>query len=314
MIRLDNPYFLIVAAIFLPFFFRKKSAFLGYSHLNLLEGVKGPGFWHHVPGCLKVLAVILLVLGLARPQWKSAVTQNSFLARDILLVMDLSYSMELGFNTFENSSLKRDLKGKEGPRKIDVAKSAAAQFIEKREHDRIGLLVFGDETFGSWPLTKDLNLILKKVHRLGSTFYGGTNLAKPFMKAMDHFREMGQSEKRILVYLSDGDASILPEEKEEIIARLRKMAIHLYLVGIQLRKEKSDILEIVERARGRFVDVEASDELTAAFEQIDHLEPSRVEVAVRRENRELYPACIFSALGILFGLTLFRNTVLIELC
>lgn len=302
MIRLANPFFLLIGVIFLALFFKREVAFLGYSQLNLMQGGRGPGFWHHLPKFLMVLAIALMVLGFARPQWKSMINRKSFLARDILLVMDLSYSMDVRFE------------GSDGPRKIDVAKSAAAQFIEKRETDRIGLLVFGDETFGSWPLTRDLKLILKKVGRLGSIFYGGTDLAKPFMKAMDHFREMGQSEKRVLVYLSDGEAVIPSKVKGEIIARLRKMDIHLYLIGVQVENESSDILEIVKEVRGRFIDVKSSAELHAAFEEIDRLEPSLVEVTVQGESRELYPVFILSALCTLFGLTLLRNTLFIELC
>jgi len=302
MIRLANPYFLIIGVIFLPLLFKKTEAFLGYSRLDLLEGGKGVGFCYRLPCLLMALVIVLLVLGFARPQWKSMVKQKSFLARDILLVMDLSYSMQ---DSFERTK---------GPMKIEVSKLAAAQFIERRENDRIGLLVFGDETFGSWPLTRDLKLILKKVDRLGSTFYGGTDLAKPFIKAMDHFREMGQSENRILIYLSDGEADIPPEVKEGIIAGLRKMSIHLYLVGIQLRNESRDILEIVQAVRGRFIDVESSTELAAAFEEIDRLEPTRVDVTVQGEGQELYPACVLSALGILFSLTVLRNTLFVELC
>ena len=302
MIRLANPYLLIIGVLFIPLLLKKKDAFLGYSRLNLLEAGKAARFWYHLPKFLMALAIVLMVLGFTRPQWKSVVRQESFLARDILLIMDLSYSMELGFE------------GTLGPRKIDASKSAAIQFIEKRENDRFGLLVFGDETFGSWPLTRDLKLISKKVGRLGSTFYGGTDLAKPFLKAMDHFREMGQSENRILIYLSDGEADIPPEVKEGIIAGLRKMSIHLYLVGIQLRNESRDILEIVQAVRGRFIDVESSTELAAAFEEIDRLEPTRVDVTVQGEGQELYPACVLSALGILFSLTVLRNSLFVELC
>lgn len=302
MVNLANPWFLFIGVIFLPLFFKREDAFLGYSQINLLEGEKGPRFWHPLSKLLMVLAVALMILAFARPQWKSLVRQESFLARDILLVMDLSYSMETKIEESDSH------------RKIDVAKSAAAQFIESRKTDRIGLLVFGDETFGSWPLTRDLKMISKKVSRLGSSFYGGTDLAKPFMRAMNHFREMGQSEKRILVYLSDGQAKIFPSVKEEIIARLRKMDIHLYLVGVQLKKEKSDILEIVKKVGGKFIDVKSSAELNMAFKEIDRLEPSLVEVAVRRERQELYPLFLLPALGILFSLTLLRNTFFLKLC
>ena len=302
MISLANPFFLFIGVIFLVLFFKREAPFLGYSQLTLLEGGKGPRLWRHPSRLLMVLLIALMVLGFARPQWKSTVNRERFLARDILLIMDLSYSMEIRFE------------GSEGPRKIDVTKSAAAQFIEKRETDRIGLLVFGDETFGSWPLTRDLKLMLKKVGRLGSSFYGGTNLEKPFLKAIDHFREMGQSEKRILVYLSDGEAAIPLQARKEIIASLKRMDIHLYLIGVQLRQEDSDIMEIVRGVGGRFINAASPAELRAAFEEIDRLEPSLVEVAVQGERQELYPIFVLSALCLLFGLTLLRNTLYIELC
>ncbi len=302
MIRLANPFLIFIGVIFLPLFFKRKIAFLGYSHLSLLEADGGSRLWKNLAPFLSAIIIALLMLGLARPQWQKALKQERFLARDIILVMDLSYSME---NTFNWTG---------GPRKIEVAKEAALEFIQKRENDRIGLLVFGDETFGSWPLTKDLELISKKVSRLGMTFYGGTNLAEPFVRTVEHFREMGQSTNRILVFLSDGEARIDDRRKATIIEELRRMDVHLYLVGISLRQENSDILEIVERVGGRFIDAGSPGELTAAFEAIDRLEPSIVEIEVQGEVQELYPIPVLIALCLMFILTLLRNTLFIELC
>ena len=302
MIRLANPYFLLIGIVFLPFFLRKKTTFLGYSHLRLVEAYGGSRFWLSLPHLLSVLIIGLLILGLARPQWRTDVKHERFLARDIILVMDLSYSMD--------NNLDQD----DGPKKIEVAKEAAVNFIQKRDNDRVGLLVFGDETFGSWPLTRDLDVISKKVERLGSTFYGGTNLVRPFGKVVDHFREMGQSENRILVFLSDGEATISSEKKEMIIREIEKLGIHFYLLGINLKGKDSDIMEIVERTGGRFIPTESSVELTAAFDEIDRLEPSMVEIEVEGEIQELYPMMVLSALCLMFGFTLLRNTVLIELC
>jgi len=302
MIRLANPSFLLIGVIFLPLFFKKKASFLGYSQLHLLEADGGSRFWKNLPKFLSVMIIALLIFGVARPQWTSLVEHEKFLARDILLVMDLSYSMETTL----------DWKG--GPRKIDVAKKAALQFIEKRENDRIGLLVFGDEAFGSWPLTVDLSLISKKVDRLGSTFYGGTNFVQPFVKVMDHFREMGQSASRILVFVSDGEATVPTAMKAMIIREIQKAGIRLYLLGINLKKEDSDLFEIVEQIGGRFIPIESAGELTTAFSEIDRLEPSVVEIEVQGESRELYPIPVLLALCLMLVLTLLRNTLFVELC
>ncbi len=302
MIRLANPSFLLIGVIFLPLFLWRKAAYLGYSQLSLLEGEGRSRIWQNLPVALSVAIVVLLMVGLARPQKREAVKQERFLARDIILVIDLSYSME---NTFNWTG---------GPRKIEVAKKAALEFIQKRENDRIGLLVFGDETFGSWPLTKDLDLISKKINRLGMAFYGGTNLAEPFLRVAEHFREMGQSANRILVFLSDGEARINDKKKAKITEELRQMDVHLYLVGINLRQENSDVLEVVDRVGGRFIDAGSPSELTAAFEAIDRLEPSMVEIEVQGEIHELYPIPVFAALCLMLFWRVLRSTLFIELC
>jgi Ca-activated chloride channel family protein len=306
MIRLANPFFLFIGVIFLLLLLKRKTAFLGYSHLPLLEAYRESTFPRNLPRVLSVMTIVLLVLGLGRPQWQRTIKHETFLARDILLIMDLSYSMEL---KMENTSDPNS-----SPRKIDASKMAALRFIEKRKNDRIGLLVFGDETFGSWPLTRDLGLVAKKVERLGSTFYGGTNLAKPLVKAMVHFREMGQSASRVVVFLSDGQAKIPPPMKETIIQEVKKMGIHLYLLGIELKKNGNDLLDIVDQAQGRFIDSESASELTAAFDEIDRLEPSMIEIEVQGENQELYPLFLFLSLGLMVALALLHNTLFIKLC
>ena len=301
MIILADPLFLLTGFIFLPLFISKKAAFLGYSQLHLMDSFRGPGFFRHLPQVLFAMTIALLIFGLARPQKSNLVSYERFLARDIILVVDLSYSME---DSFDSNG---------GPRKIDVAKNAARQFILKRENDRIGLLVFGDNTFGSWPLTRDLKLILKKVSRLGSTFYGGTDLAQPFLKALSHFREMGQSESRVLVYLSDGKGRIPENTKEKIIAEMKKTDTHFYLLGINITQEKNDLLEIVARTGGRFFVADSAVELGKAFEAIDRLEPSMVEVEVQGEVKELYFQTVVLALCLMLIWTLLRHTLFVEL-
>jgi Ca-activated chloride channel family protein len=266
-----------------------------------MEGYLGSWFFRLLPQFLFAVTVALLVIGLARPQKNNVVTYERFLARDIILVVDLSYSMEDSF------------KNREGERKIDVAKNAARQFILKRENDRIGLLVFGDDTFGSWPLTRDLDLILKKVGRLGTTFYGGTDLAQPFLKSLEHFQDMGQSDSRVLVYLSDGKGRVPDRFKEKIIMEMNKMDAHFYLLGINISQDNNDLIEIVNRTEGHFFAADSAGELRKAFEEIDLLEPSIVEIEVQGQVKELYLYSVFLALCLMLIWTLLRQTLFIEL-
>jgi|GEM_PF-1307484 len=310
MIKLANPWFILIGLVFVLILLKKKAVFLGYSHLPLLDASGVPQMWHHLPSLLSAVAVGLLVLAMARPQWRNAVEHETFLARDILLVIDLSYSMEnvIDFGTGHEPAQA------DGSRRIDIAKEAAHRFVEKRENDRIGLLVFGDQTFGSWPLTRDLDLISKKVDRLGSSFYGGTNLWQPFLKVIDHFREMGQSENRVLVFLSDGEAPIKETMRDSIVEEMKRMGIRFYLLGIELRPEDSDIFEIVKRAGGRFIPTDSPAEMQTAFDEINRLEPSMVQIEVRQNSRELYPLFVTAALCVMLTVTMLRHTFFLELC
>jgi Ca-activated chloride channel family protein len=310
MIKLANPCFLLIGLVFILFLLKRKAVFLGYSHLPLLDAPGVPQVWHHLPSLLSAVAVGLLILAMARPQWRTVLEHEKFLARDILLVIDLSYSMENSIDSSKGEQIDRGA----GSRKIDIAKKAALQFIEKRENDRIGLLVFGDQTFGSWPLTRDLDLISKKVDRLGASFYGGTNLWQPFLKVIDHFREMGQSENRILVFLSDGEAPIKQPMRDRIVEEIKQMGIRFYLLGIELRPKDNDILEIVKRAGGRFIPTDSPAEMQTAFDEINRLEPSMVQIEVKQKSQELYPLFVSAALCVMLTVTVLRHTLFLELC
>ena len=73
----------------------------------------------------------------------------------------------------------------------------------------------GEKTFGSWPLTTDLGLISKKVERLGSTDYGGTNLVQPF-EGRGAFQRNGQLDKsHSRIPLNNGEAIIPPKERDD---------------------------------------------------------------------------------------------------
>ena len=148
-----NPEFFLLLLL-LPllgawYFFRHNThyATLKMPSLKSLEGMtswRGQG--RIILPLLRALAFIALVIALARPQ--EVLKQEEIKAEgiDIMLVMDLSSSM-----------LAQDFK----PDRLEVSKSVAAEFVSKREYDRIGLAVFSGEAFTQSPLTTDHEVIKK---------------------------------------------------------------------------------------------------------------------------------------------------------
>lgn len=284
--RLADPIFLLLALLWLPVLLTGARPHLGYSNLGLFGEAAGAPVWARLPNWAMVLGICLLLVAVARPQWGQAVERERREARDIILALDLSGSMQT------------ELRSGGGP-KIDLAKAAALRFVDRRQGDRVGLLVFGHETYGSWPLSLDLEVIRDKILDLRPDL-GGTDLAKPLERALAHFRELGQSTAKAVILVTDGEAPIPPQLRDELQKELAAMDVRVYLLGIDLGGS-ADIVDLVSRSGGRvFVfDLRKAEDFASAFEEIDRLEPSVVVVEKRVSHVELYPRFALGGLALL---------------
>lgn len=272
-VRLGDPLLLLLGLLFLPLLLPRARPHLGYSSLRLFGDALRVPWWTRLPTWAMGLGIGLLLVALARPQWGQGVERERFQARDLLLAMDLSASMA--------TELRAG-----GGRKIDLAKEAALRFVERRRGDRVGLLLFGDETYGSWPLSSDLEVIRDKIRTLRPDL-GGTDLAKPLQKALTHFQEISQSKARAIILVTDGEAPIPAPFRQEIQTKVTAMDVHVYLMGIDLQ-DSADILDLVRGSGGRVWRVSKAEEFWGWFQEIDRLEPSVVVVEKRLIHRDLY--------------------------
>lgn len=298
-LTLADPYLLLVAVL-IPLLLRaKRKTFIGYSNLELFKPL-GSNFWGKLPTVLFLLAIAFLLVALARPQKQKLEEFKQLEARDIILVMDLSYSMEMG------------LDGESRKRKIDAAREAAREFVKKQEGSRIALIVFGDEAYGSWPLTTDLNIIDEKLQNIGNRFYGGTNFEKPFKTAFQHFEQLGQSQSKVLIFLTDGDALIPPQAKAEIVHDILHQGIRFYLMGIQITNAW-DMLDIVKNVGGKFIDIQKEAELSFGFDEINRLEGSSITVE-KTEIKSVEFYAVFTLVGLILLLLaeILRSTLMME--
>jgi Ca-activated chloride channel family protein len=131
-----------VMVAFYFFYLRKKTSPLTYSGFRVFNGIR-PTFrqrFRYLPFVIKLLAFSLAIVALARPQSSTSGQNVTTEGIDIMMTLDVSSSM-----------LAEDLK----PNRIDAAKKVAEDFINSRPNDRIGLVIFGGESFTQCPLTTD---------------------------------------------------------------------------------------------------------------------------------------------------------------
>jgi Ca-activated chloride channel family protein len=306
MINLAHPALLAIGGLLLlPYLLRPQRAWQ-YSSLQLLPVSKRVGFSFLLMIGVTCGALTLLLIALARPQQTITHRQQSVDARDIVLTLDLSLSME-GY-LFSNDAELRQL------RKLDLMQRAARTFVKRHKSDRLGLVVFGDEAFGVWPLSTDSRTLERRLQQLDTlipTQLRGTRIETALVKSLDHLQELGQATTKMVVLFTDGLDTIEAGEADRLVQRLQKGNIKLYLLGIQLN-DQSSIVSLTHRAQGRYFEVNKAEELESALQDIEQLEKSSVREAQDTEIEELYRRFALLGLVLLLAATVCKSVWVLE--
>ena len=132
---------------------RRQQASLRVPSLLFISGVRGGlrVYLHHVLFALRLLALGLIIVALARPQSSSSWSEDRVEGIDIMLTMDISTSM-----------LAMDFQ----PNRVEAAKEVAMRFIANRPNDNIGLVVFAGESFTACPLTQDHATLINRLREM----------------------------------------------------------------------------------------------------------------------------------------------------
>ncbi|MCZ6874388.1 MAG: VWA domain-containing protein [bacterium] len=297
MIRLAHPALLAIGVLLiLPYLIRTRRVWL-YPSSHLLPSRRGVGFGVILTTSMTIVAFILLLIALARPQRSEAITHRVAVARDIILVLDLSLSMEGHLTTTAVAV------GNERQSKLVIIQEAALTFVQRHPNDRLGLIVFGDEAFGAWPLSTDHATLNRRLHNLDSllpTALRGTHLSKALVKSLDHLDALAQSRHKLIVLLTDGLDTIQEEVQEQLRDRFHKHGIHFYVLGIQLPSDAS-LVQFTDRAEGRYYDIDKADQLEQALLDVERLEPSEMQIQQETNYQELFPFFGLPGLVLLLG-------------
>lgn len=229
---------------------------------------------------------LFLVLSLSRPVWLGEPLEKIIPARDLLVAVDLSGSMET-----------EDFSDEAGQRmsRLEAVKQVLDEFLAAREGDRVGLIVFGDRAFVQAPFTEDLAVIRLFLDEIQPRMAGPkTALGDAIGLAMTLF-DRSELEDRVLLLLTDGNdtGSLVPPERAATMARERGVTIHAIGVGDPESVGEDPLDEALLRritgsTGGEYFQAADREALAAVTRTIDELTPREVQTLTHQPRRDLF--------------------------
>jgi Ca-activated chloride channel family protein len=307
-----EPYYLFLIALLAPILWLrgKRRASLGHSQLDIhLQMSRVSLLRAMVISCLG-LSWISACIAMARPLLPQASERQVIQTRDFVIQVDISGSMSEAIEGRRGPSVTPTVAGSpEVLTRVAAARSAVTDFIRHREGDRVALLLFNHESFYSWPLSRDHSVVLRRVEGIGRYVSGGTNFDGPdgaVQGAIDHFREMAQAQTRVLVLVTDGESAMERQRSELLLEQLAELRIRVYVLGVgpgwvNNSRMTQDLRELVESAGGSVIPVASEEQMRDAFDRINQLERSSVEMERSITHREVYGVFAVLAAFLLLG-------------
>lgn len=234
-----------------------------------------------------VVAVwLLLVCALARPVWVGEPVVKETSARDMLLIVDLSGSMEANdFTDSAGSKISR----------LDAVKQVLGDFIERRQGDRLGLAVFGNSAFPQAPFTDDHDLVRVLLDELQARMAGPRTMIGDALGLAIRLFEASDSENKVVVMLTDGNdtGSQMPVVRAAQIAADNGITVHTIAMGdpatVGEDALNTEALEsISDTTGGRFFLALDRGELDGVYDELDRIEPALVETLSYQPKRGLF--------------------------
>ncbi len=270
----------------------------------------------HVPFILRMIALVLLIIVLARPQTTNSWQNSEVEGIDIMLAIDVSTSM-----------LAEDLK----PNRLEAAKEVAAEFINGRPNDNIGITLFAGESFTQCPLTVDhavlLNLI--KDAKCG-LIEDGTAVGMGIANAVTRLKG-SKAKSKVIILLTDGTnnrGDISPLTAAEIA---KEFGIRVYTIGVgtngtapypypvggtvqyvnvPVEIDEKTLTQIAGTTEGNYFRATSNTKLKEVYEEIDKLEKTKLHVKEFSKRQEEYRYFALAAFICVLLEVLLRNSVL----
>ena len=244
----------------------------------------------------------LLVVALARPQWLEPPLEKAVPTRDLLLLVDLSGSMET--EDFNNAAGER-------VDRLRAVKEVLDGFLTERRGDRVGLVVFGSAAFVQVPFTQDLEATRLLLEETQVGMAGPRTAFGDAIGLAITLFERSELEQRVVIALTDGNdtGSRIPPTEAARIARDSDITIHVVGVGDptavgEERLDEQALRDVAQTTGGRYFHADDRAALQQIYAELDRIGVREVKTLRHQPRLELYhwPLGAFLCLALVFHL------------
>lgn len=320
-----NPTYLYLLLLLLPMIgwyiwkLRKSQASLQVSSSEAFDAPEAASwkvYLRHVPFILRMAAIAILIIILARPQSTDSWQNTSTEGIDIVMAMDISSSM-----------LAQDFK----PNRLEASKDVAASFINGRPNDNIGLVVFAAESFTQCPLTTDHAVLLNLFKDIQPGIIDdGTAIGLGLANAVSRIKD-SQAKSKVIILLTDGvnnAGEIAPVTAAEIA---KTFGIRVYAIGvgtqgmapypfqtafgvqyqdIPVEIDEQTLKQVAATTGGQYFRATDNNSLKEIYSEIDKMEKTKISVQQYSKKQEEYKNWALLLFALLLVEILLRNTLL----
>lgn len=323
-ITFADPYLFLllipVAALAVWYFFRNRKIHPSL-RVSSTAAIKEHNSWkvrfRHLSYILRLTLLALIVIILARPQSKDSQHNVSTEGIDIMIALDISPSM-----------LSKDFQ----PDRLEASKKVASEFIEGRPNDRMGLVVFGGESFTQCPLTTDHAVLVNLFKDLKSGMLAdGTAMGMGLATAVTRLKD-SDSKSKVIILLTDGvnnTGTVAPLTAAEIA---KTFGIRVYTIGVgtmgmaptpqmtpfgvqfvnaPVEIDEDVLKQIASMTHGKYFRATDNEKLKAIYQEIDKLEKSKIDYTdyTKRYDEYFWLACLA---GLVFLTELFLRLTIFK--
>lgn len=303
-------YFLLIIPLIIAWYiFRgmKVQSSVKYSSVKIFKDV--PATFRerlrHIPFTVRLIAIGLLIVALARPQSFTSGENVTTEGIDISMVLDISGSM-----------LAEDLK----PNRLEAAKNVIDNFVEGRISDRIGLVIFSRDAFTQCPLTIDYNVLRNLLLDIRSGMIeDGTAIGNAIANGINRLKD-SDAKSKIIILVTDGVNNSGEVDPISAAEMAKAFGIRVYTIGVGTRGQapypvrtpfgiryqmvpveidEAVLQKISEITDGQYFRATNNRALKEIYDKIDKLEKTKIEITSYKNASERYHSWLWGGLILL---------------